>query len=57
MTRAVLEVVPVRGGAGPATIAVGAGVSMDTVIRCLGSLAAAGFVERSPQGWRARKDL
>jgi DNA processing protein len=46
----------VRAGAGPATIAVAAGVSLDTVIRCLGSLAAAGFVERSPRGWRARKD-
>jgi DNA processing protein len=56
VTRAVLEAVPVRAGAGPATIAVAAGVSLDTVIRCLGSLAAAGFVERSPRGWRARKD-
>jgi DNA processing protein len=56
VTRAVLEAVPARAGAGPATIAVAAGVGMDTVIRCLGSLAAAGFVERSPQGWRARKD-
>jgi DNA processing protein len=56
VTRAVLEAVPARAGAGPATIAVAAGVSMDTVIRCLGSLAAAGFVERSPRGWRARQD-
>ena len=46
VTRAVLEAVPARGGGGPASIAVSAGVDLDTVIRCLGSLAAGGFVER-----------
>ena len=56
VTRAVLEAVPSRGGGGPASIAVSAGVGLDTAIRCLGSLAAAGFVERSVKGWRARKD-
>jgi len=56
VTRAVLEAMPARGGSGPATIAVSAGVGLDTAIRCLGSLAAAGFVERSDKGWRARKD-
>ena len=56
VTRTVLEAVPVRGGGGPASIAVAAGVDLDTVIQCLGSLAAAGFVERSEKGWRARKD-
>lgn len=55
VTRAVLEAVPGRGG-GPASIAVSAGVDLDTVIRCLGSLAAGGFVERCDKGWRARKD-
>jgi len=56
VTRAVLEAVPPRGGSGPASIAVSAGVDLDTVIRCLGSLAAAGFIERSDRGWRTRKD-
>ena len=56
VTRTVLEAVPVRGGGGPASIAVAAGVDLDTVIQCLGLLAAAGFVERSEKGWRARKD-
>jgi DNA processing protein len=56
VTRAVLEAVPSRGGSGPAAIAVSAGVGLDTAIQCLGSLAAAGFIERSAQGWRARKN-
>jgi len=53
-TTAVLEAVPARGGRGPAAIAVMAGVDLDTALRCLGLLAAAGFVERCDQGWRAR---
>jgi DNA processing protein len=52
---AVLEEVPVRGGRGPASIAARAGVDLDTTLRCLGLLAAEGFVERSELGWRARK--
>lgn len=56
VTRAVLEAVPVRGGSGPASVAVSAGVDLDTVIRCLGSLAAGGFIERSDKGWRTRKE-
>jgi DNA processing protein len=52
---AVLEEVPVRGGRGPASIAVRAGVNLDTALRCLGMLAAAGFVERCELGWRAVK--
>jgi DNA processing protein len=56
VTRSVLEAVPARRGAGPAAIAAAAGASLDTVIQCLGSLAAAGFVFRSPHGWRARRD-
>ena len=52
---AVLEAIPARGGYGPAQIAVVAGVGLDTALRCLGELAAAGFVERSASGWRIRK--
>jgi DNA processing protein len=54
---AVLEAVPARAGAGPAVIAAAAGVDLDTAIRCLGALAAAGFVERCPRGWRIRKNV
>ena len=50
---AVLEQVPVRGGRGPASIAVRADVDLDTAMRCLGLLAAGGFVQWSEQGWRA----
>ena len=39
----VLEAVPARVGRGPARIAVSAGVDFDTVLRCLGELAAGGF--------------
>ena len=52
---AVLEAVPVRGGRGPASIAVLAGVDLDTALRCLGLLAAAGLHQGTEQGWRARK--
>ena len=51
----VLEAVPARIGRGPARIAVTAGVDFDTVMRCLGGLAAAGFVERCERGWRLRR--
>ncbi len=51
----VLEAVPARAGRGPARIAIAAGVDFDTVMRCLGGLAAAGFVERSERGWRLRR--
>jgi DNA processing protein len=54
VTAEVLEAVPVRG-AGPATIAVSAGLSVDAVMRSLGLLAAGGFVERCPRGWRIRR--
>ena len=54
VTAAVLEAVPARGGRGPASVAVLAGVDLDTALRCLGLLAAAGFVQRTDQGWRAR---
>jgi DNA processing protein len=52
VTLRVLDAVPARGGAGPATIAVTAGVDVDTAVGCLGSLAAGGFVQRAPRGWR-----
>ncbi len=52
VTRAVLEQVPSRGGRGPASIAIRAGVDLDTAVRTLGLLAAAGFAERCDRGWR-----
>jgi len=51
----VLEAVPARAGRGPARIAIAAGVDFDTVMRSLGGLAAAGFVERCDRGWRLRR--
>jgi DNA processing protein len=50
----VLEAMPSRG-AGPAAIAVSAGLSVDAVVRSLGLLAACGFVERCAKGWRVRR--
>ncbi|MFI6480168.1 DNA-processing protein DprA [Nonomuraea sp. NPDC050663] len=54
-TRRVLDAVPTRGGAGTASIAVSAGVDLSTALSSLGSLAAAGFVERCTKGWRVRR--
>ena len=51
----VLDALPARGGAGTSTIAVEAGVHLDTVLRCLGLLAGCGFIERCDQGWRLRR--
>jgi DNA processing protein len=56
VVRKVLEAVPARAGRGPARIAIAAGLDLDTAMRCLGALAAAGFVERCDHGWRVRKD-
>jgi DNA processing protein len=53
VARAVLEHVPARGGRGSAGVAVRAGVDLDTAVRELGLLAAAGFVRRCEAGWRA----
>jgi DNA processing protein len=53
-TRLVLGAVPARG-AGPAVIAVGANLDVDTVVSALGLLAAGGFVERCSRGWRPRR--
>jgi DNA processing protein len=55
VTASVLEEVPVRGGRGPASIAARAGVDLDTVLRCLGTLATGGYVQRCDLGWRASK--
>jgi DNA processing protein len=52
VTSRVLDAVPARAGRGPARIAITAGVDLDTVLSCLGALAAAGFVERCDRGWR-----
>ena len=51
----VLDALPARGGAGTSTIAVEAGVDLDTVLRCLGRLAGYGFIERCDRGWRLRR--
>ncbi|MGA2828361.1 MAG: DNA-processing protein DprA [Streptosporangiaceae bacterium] len=53
LTIDVLEAIPARG-AGPATIAVAAGLGVDAVVRSLGLLAAGGYVERCARGWRIR---
>ncbi|MFD0691262.1 DNA-processing protein DprA [Actinomadura fibrosa] len=52
VTRSVLEAFPARGQAGPAQLAAKAGVALTTVNAKLGLLAAAGFIERAPAGWR-----
>ena len=54
VTLAVLEELPRRGGRGPASVAVRAGVDLDTALRCLGLLAASGFAERCEAGWRGK---
>jgi DNA processing protein len=51
----VLDALPARGAAGTSTIAVEAGVDLDTVLRCLGLLAGSGFIERCERGWRLRR--
>ena len=56
VSRRVLESVPVRRAVGPASIAVTAGIVPQQVLRCLGGLAARGFVERVDAGWRLRRD-
>jgi DNA processing protein len=51
----VLDALPARGGAGTSTIAVAAGVDLDTVLRCLGRLAGYGFIEHGDGGWRLHR--
>jgi DNA processing protein len=55
VSRRVLESVPLRRAAGPASIAVTAGIAPQQVLRCLGGLAARGFIERVETGWRLRR--
>jgi DNA processing protein len=55
VTAAVLRTMNTRTGRGPATIATLAGVDLDTAMRCLGLLSAAGLTERCDQGWRVRR--
>nr|WP_184080387.1 DNA-processing protein DprA [Nocardiopsis mwathae] len=52
----VLDAVPDRVGAGTATVAVAAGLGLDAALGRLGLLAAGGFIERCPTGWRTRPD-
>jgi DNA processing protein len=54
-TARVLDAFPARGGAGTSTLAVDAGVDLDTVLRCIGVLAGYGFIERGVDGWRLRR--
>ena len=51
-TERVLDAFPARAGAGTSTLARKAGADVDTVLRCLGRLAANGLIERCAQGWR-----
>lgn len=55
VTASVLGAVARRSGRGPATIATLAGVDLDTALRCIGLLSAAGYIERCDQGWRTRR--
>jgi DNA processing protein len=55
VTAGVLRCMTGRAGRGEATIATLAGVDLDTAMRCLGLLAAAGYAERCDKGWRTRK--
>ncbi len=55
VTAGVLRCMSGRAGRGEATIATLAGVDLDTAMRCLGLLAASGYVERCEKGWRTRK--
>ncbi len=52
LVRRVLDAVPVRGGAGEATLARDAGVPVLTVQKVLPPLLVAGLVERTDTGWR-----
>ena len=55
VTRAVLEAFPARGATGPAALAAKAGMPLAAINAKLGLLAASGFIERAPSGWRLTK--
>jgi DNA processing protein len=51
-TTQVLDAMPGRGGMATTRIAQRAGMVPTTVVRCLATLAASGFIERCDEGWR-----
>jgi DNA processing protein len=51
----VLDAMPRRGGMGLTRISQRAGLPPATVMRCLGELAATGFIERCEDGWRLHR--
>ena len=51
-TTQVLDAMPARGGMATTRIAQRAGMVPTTVVRCLATLAASGFIERCDEGWR-----
>jgi DNA processing protein len=53
--KAVLDALPARGGASTEQVAAAAGVAIGTALQCLGGLAAGGFAQRCPEGWRVRR--
>jgi DNA processing protein len=53
----VLDAMPRRGGSGTVRVAQRAGLNPATVVRCLGELSAAGFIERCDDGWRLRRPV
>jgi DNA processing protein len=55
-TARVLDAFPARAGAGTSTLARTAGTDINTVLSCLGRLAANGFIERCAQGWRRSRN-
>ncbi|WP_174900297.1 DNA-processing protein DprA [Acrocarpospora macrocephala] len=53
-TKRVLDAVPARTPAGPATIASAAALPLTTTLSCLGGLESAGYILRTPDGWRLK---
>jgi DNA processing protein len=53
--KTVLDALPARGGASTEQVAAAAGVAFGTALKCLGGLAAGGFAQRCPEGWRIRR--
>jgi len=53
--KAVLDALPARGGVSTADVAAAAGVDTAAAVRSLGALAAGGFAQRCPDGWRVRR--
>ncbi|GAA1014598.1 DNA protecting protein DprA [Acrocarpospora pleiomorpha] len=53
-SKRVLDAVPARTPAGPATIASAAALPLTTTLSCLGGLESAGYILRTPDGWRLK---